>query len=241
MSREKVRKQSLFFDKTTTPAIKAEVAAFTSASATGARVADCFYGWAAHARNVLSGNDEVYPRWAGEQPAVPEWVDPEYPEHAWHLICLVAQGLPKHAPPEGCNLTSSEQRASEVLLRLSRVQEAVRPLADRLEQVFPLIEASISLGTEVVAATVEPYEKNAAIHHNAERRLIESNQGTPVDSPNGRRRADNEQRNRDIKILAGDYMRRVGRDSENEAARWIAEKHPDFRLSVRQLRRIIAE
>jgi hypothetical protein len=237
MSRGKVRKQSLFFDKTTTPVTEAEAAAFTSASATGARVADCFYGWADRARQVLA----LYPEWAGLQPTVPEWLDTEYPHHAWHLICLVAQGLPKYAPPAGCNLTPSEQRAAEVLLRLSRVQEAARPFADRLELVFPLIEASISLGSEVVAATVEPYEKNAAIHHNAERRLIESNKGTPVDSPNGRRHADNDQRNKEVKSLAVDYMRRVGSNSANGAAKHIAKKRPDFGLSVRQLRRIIAE
>lgn len=237
MSDGKVRKQSLFFDKTTTPATEAEAVAFTSASATGARVAAAYYGWADQARQVLA----LYPEWAGVQPAVPEWLDTEYPHHAWHLICLVAQGLPKYAPPAGCNLTPSEQRAAEVLLRLVQVQEAARPMADRLELVFPLIEASISLGTEVVAATVEPYEKNAAIHHHAEQRLIESNKGTPVDSPNGRRRADNEQRNMEIKSLADDYMRRVGRDSDNEAAQWIAEKRPDIGLSVRQLRRIIAK
>jgi hypothetical protein len=237
MSRGKVRKQSLFFDKTTTPATEAEAAAFTSASATGARVADCFYGWADRARQVLT----LYPEWAGVQPAVPEWLDTEHPHHAWHLICLVAQGLPKYSPPAECNLTPSEQRAAEVLLRLMRVQEAARPFADRLEQAFPLIEASISLGSEVVAATVEPYEKNAAIHHNAERRLIESNKGTPVDSPNDRRRADNDQRNREIKSLAADYMRRVGSSSVKGAAEHIEKKRPDFGLKARQLRRIIAE
>jgi hypothetical protein len=184
MSRGKVRKQSLFFDKTTTPATEAEAAAFTSVSATGARVADVYYGWADQARQVLA----LYPEWAGLQPTVPEWLDTEYPHHAWHLICLVAQGLPKYDPPAGCNLTADEQRAAEVLLRLSRVQEAARPFADRLELVFPLIEASISLGSEVVAATVEPYERYAdaqlsnAVNRRFREAAAENNQQRHKDS-----------------------------------------------------------
>ena len=103
MSRVNDRQPSLFFgERTSTHQSKSEHAAFTSASAVGARVAANYFGWAEHAREVLK---HQLSEWSGKQPTVPDGMDTEYLEHSWHLICLVGHGLPRYTPQVGCELT----------------------------------------------------------------------------------------------------------------------------------------
>jgi hypothetical protein len=160
-----------------------------SLSRTSERVLTLLSGWCRAAWDNLSPEARDWQA-QGEEPEweAPEWVDFSSPELLRGEMGRLSSLLPA-VWPDWIELLPGQRNAFVVLIDVRQVLEALRK-ADHLLESLQLMEKAMGLGIGVARAHVHPYEGKAKAKIEGEARLINSNKGTPKDSPNSQSKLD---------------------------------------------------
>lgn len=153
------------------------------------RVLSGLIGWCQSAWSDLSPeardwvsqiSQDAAPDWE-----LPDWVDFSSPELVQGAMKQLSCQLPA-AWPSWIDLLPGQSNAFAVLLHIRQVLKNLSS-ADNLQQSLRLAEKAMELGIALARAHVQPYESKAQAKIKGETGLINSNKGTPKDSPNHQR------------------------------------------------------